>query len=117
MVMEARHAIFLFVKDLILAIRKAVIVENIGGETFQIATSVETSIAELIDRLGNVFKTIPLKVKYTEPRPGDVKRNFSDISKAKDILKWDCTTPLETGLKQTVDWFRQNARFSLNHGA
>jgi len=108
---------FLYVNDLIHAIRQSAIVENIGGETFQIATSVETSISELVDLLRDALKIKPFHMKYTDRRLGDVKRNFSDISKAKDILHWDYSIPLETGLKQTVEWFNQNARFSLNHDA
>ena len=96
---------FLYINDLIHAIRQSAIVENIGGETFQIATSVETSISKLVDLLRNVLKIKPFHMKYTDPRLGDVKRNFSDISKAKDILQWNCSTPLEAGLKKTVEWF------------
>ena len=96
---------FLYVLDLIQAIRQAASINNIGGEIFQIATSVETSISDLIEHLRIIFDTIPLQVQYTAPRQGDVKRNYSDTSKAKNILQWGHSTSLESGLRQTVDWF------------
>src|ERR671911_117709 len=42
---------FIFVDDLIRAVRLSTTAENVGGEVFQIATSAETTVQELTDRL------------------------------------------------------------------
>ncbi len=100
---------FIYIDDLILAIRKAASVENIGGETFQIATAQETSVDEIAQKIIEVFKICgkqnEINIYKSEPRLGDVKRNFSDTSKAGEILKWRPTVSLEQGLKKTLDWF------------
>jgi nucleoside-diphosphate-sugar epimerase len=46
---------------------------------------------------------------YKEPRAGDVRDSQADISKAKALLGYEPSIPLEEGLKLTLDWFRQGA--------
>jgi UDP-glucuronate 4-epimerase len=42
-----------------------------------------------------------------EPRhPADVKQTYADITKAKELLDWQPTTDLKSGLKQFIDWFK-----------
>ena len=43
------------------------------------------------------------EVTYSSPRLGDVKRNYSDISKAKRILGWEPSHTLEDGLEATIE--------------
>lgn len=49
------------------------------------------------------FKNV--QINNTAPRLGDVKRNFSNTSKAKNLLGWNAKVQLQQGLKRTVDWF------------
>jgi nucleoside-diphosphate-sugar epimerase len=42
---------------------------------------------------------------YGQPRLGDVKRNYSDISKAKMMLGYELQYDLNKGLKKTLDYF------------
>ena len=100
---------FIYIEDLIGAIVKAA-EANVGGETFQIATSKEHTVNEVAKILEQELKRhkIDLKIVYSEPRLGDVKRNFSDTSKAKKTLDWWAKTTLNQGIQRTVKWF-------LNH--
>lgn len=102
---------FIYIEDLIHAIRLSATTQFIGGEIFQIATNYETSIEGLVEKLlpifdGSGFKNV--KVIYKENRIGDVKRNYSDTSKARKYLGWHIETELIKGLKQTVKWFMEN---------
>lgn len=103
---------FIYINDLIRAIRLASSVEGIGGETFQIANARETTIKELVNMLSPILINIEgvkeIKVLYSDARLGDVKRNFSDTTKAKTILGWQPETKLDEGLQITVDWFTRN---------
>jgi UDP-glucose 4-epimerase len=101
---------FIYIDDLILAIVLAASAEGIGGETFQIATNAETTVSGLLGALLPVlthkgFNNV--KLKHTASRVGDVRRNFSDTSKAKEMLGWYVKTDLSTGLRQTVEWFTE----------
>lgn len=101
---------FIYIEDLIQAVRQAATVPGVGGEVFQIATSAETSVQELIDLLLPVLASAGIKnveVRETEPRQGDVMRNYADTSKAERLLDWKAQVKLEEGLKRTVYWFTE----------
>lgn len=99
---------FIFVDDLLAAIRSSAERDGVGGEVFQIAASVETTVEEITEILLEVMAergiAVP-QVLHVGERLGDVQRNYSDTSKAGELLGWRAETPLRDGLKQTVDWF------------
>lgn len=107
---------FIYIDDLIKAIQLAASVGGIGGETFQIATAIETTVAEMMQKLLAVYNDFgcseKILVNYSKPRLGDVKRNFSDTSKAKNLLQWDLETDLDNGLRKTIGWFLKQANVS-----
>ncbi|MDA3916045.1 MAG: GDP-mannose 4,6-dehydratase [Deltaproteobacteria bacterium] len=99
---------FIYIDDLINAIRLSVDKENIGGEIFQIATNKETTINEVTQLISSIFSSNGKKninIKKTQARLGDVKRNYSDTTKAKQLLGWHADTPLIEGLDRTYEWF------------
>jgi UDP-glucose 4-epimerase len=99
---------FIYVDDLIQAVRLAATVDGAGGEVFQIATSAETTVQELTDRLLPALAAAGVKdieVRKTAPRRGEVRRNYADTSKAQRMLGWKAEVGLDEGLKRTVDWF------------
>jgi len=49
---------------------------------------------------------LPVKVVYKEIPEDDPKRRQPDITKAKQLLGWQPTTPLTIGLTKTIDYFR-----------
>jgi dTDP-4-dehydrorhamnose reductase len=80
---------FVFVGDLISAIRLAATVDGVGGEVFQIATSAETTVQELTQKLLPALAAAGVKdveVRNTEERRGEVRRNYADTSKAERML-------------------------------
>ena len=99
---------FIYVDDLIRAIHQSATVPAIGGEVFQIATGQETTLQELTEQLLQELQSAGISdvtVRKSVPRLGDVLRNYSDTTKAKDRLGWKATTSLSEGLKQTINYF------------
>lgn len=95
---------FIYIGDLIDAVVKASCFDG-GGEIFQIATGVELTLNEMVNELKEVFERATgrsMQVKYGDTRLGDVLRNYSDISKAKEMLGWVPETQLQEGLNLTV---------------
>jgi UDP-glucose 4-epimerase len=101
---------FIFIHDLVNAICKAAnLPSNIGGEIFQIATSQEHTVNEVADLLKDELKkqcNIDMTITHGSPRQGDVKRNYSDTTKAKNILDWQNQTELKEGIEKIVNWFK-----------
>jgi UDP-glucose 4-epimerase len=99
---------FIYIGDLVRAVRLAASVEGIGGEVFQIATNAETTIGELVELLIPLLRQSGIdsvNVNHAAPRLGDVMRNFSDTTKARKMLGWEVKTNLHIGLKKTTDWY------------
>jgi len=104
---------YVYVEDLMRAIRLSATVEGVAGEVFQIATNTETTVLGLIDELLPILAASGIKdvgVSRTVPRQGDVQRNYSDVSKAARMLGWRAEVGLAEGLRRTVEWFLEQER-------
>lgn len=103
---------FIFIDDLINAVILSATTNNVGGETFQIATNRETTISEMTDLLIKHLNEKGIHnftVHNGETRLGDVKRNYSDTTKARHRLGWAALTGLVDGLPKTIDYFIANS--------
>jgi UDP-glucose 4-epimerase len=98
---------FVFVEDLCSAIHLALTTEGIGGELFQVATGVETSVSELASMILGVLDSKD-EVQFEPPRQGEVHRSSVDISKIRRVLGFDPKVFLRDGLARTADWYRGN---------
>ncbi len=99
---------FIFTEDLVRAVWLAGTKAGIGGEVFQIATNRETTVLEVTEQLVGALQKNGIKdvqVIHGEKRLGDVMRNFSDTTKAKEVLGWECEETLSSGLENTIFWF------------
>ncbi|MCP4419609.1 MAG: NAD-dependent epimerase/dehydratase family protein [Chloroflexi bacterium] len=99
---------FIYVTDLCRAVQMALI-SDISGEIFQIATGQETTIQELSQIIQTVSQR-EAQISHSPSRRGDIKQNFSQISKAESMLKWKPTVSLHEGLTLTWDWFINRER-------
>ena len=69
---------------------------NLGG-------SETTELLDLIHCIGNALGTEPMIEQQPMP-PGDVKRTYADIDKAKELLGWTPETSIEEGLGKFAEW-------------
>lgn len=101
---------FIYVDDLIESVILAGTKPGIGGEVFQIASNRETTVGEITEQLITILESEGqknIKVIHSATRLGDVKRNFSDTTKARTRLGWIPNVSREDGLKKTIQWFLQ----------
>jgi UDP-glucose 4-epimerase len=99
---------FIYIDDLIDALILSSEISGIGGEAFQIASGMETTVGEMTSNLVKVMQEYGvsnIKVVNGNNRLGDVKRNYSDTSKAKQMLNWQPKVSQKEGLIKTVEYF------------
>ena len=72
--------------------------------TFNIGTSIEISVNDIVRILGKVTKT-EFTTIYEKERPGEVRRISLDCSLAAEKLGWSAQVALREGLSRTWDWF------------
>jgi UDP-glucose 4-epimerase len=100
---------FLYVGDLCRAIITASTAEVPFGRPIQLGTGRETSINALVPLLHEVAggPQFP-SLRHAPANKGEVRRNFMDISRARQYLNFAPTTDLRSGLGKTWQWFREN---------
>jgi len=99
---------FIHARDIAKAI-ELVLHSDCRGEVFQVGTGEEISVnflANKITRLARRSGLPPTNVVHKPPREGDIKRNFTDPSKAKEKLGFEAEFSLEEGLERL--WERKS---------
>lgn len=88
-----------------------------SGETYNLGGQQECTNLDLVHRLCDIVDdalrrpqgTSRALITFVTDRPGHDKRYAIDPTKARDELGWEATVKLEEGLRQTVQWYLQNA--------
>ena len=94
---------FIYVEDVCQAIYLALTAKNfVFGEVFQIASGKETTINKLAELMQDVIGT-NLQITYETERTGEIKRNYSNIAKAKKVLGFNPQVELRQGLQRLCD--------------
>ena len=94
---------YVYVEDVVDAFVRA---GNLGGNRLlNIGTQKETSTREIYDLLARItgYRGEP---RMEAPKQGDLARSCLDATAARKHLGWEPFTPLGTGLRRTVEWFR-----------
>ena len=99
---------YIFASDIADAVIRAATTAGAGGEVFQIATARETTVLEIAERLKAVLAArgiAGVEIAFSPPRQGDMPRNYSDTTKARQMLGWQSRMTLDEGLAVTADAF------------
>lgn len=96
---------FTFVKDVVKA--NILAGESPAEGIFNIACGKRVSLNELAVKIMEITG-IKVEMIYEGARPGDVRDSLADISSAGDKLGYKPGFELDSGLRETVEWFRKN---------
>lgn len=102
---------YTYVTDTVEAFIKAAGSPRSVGEVANIGSNYEVSIGELVERImfliGKDFKIITDSTRI-RPQKSEVERLWCDNTKARKVLGWSPTTPLDEGLTKTIEWISTN---------
>jgi UDP-glucose 4-epimerase len=102
---------FTYIDDAIRATVESGMNDRAVGEILNVGSDVETSILELAETMiriaGSPSKIVfvPQEAVYGESYE-DVPRRVPCVKRTQEILGVEAETPLEKGLRQTIDWFK-----------
>jgi len=104
---QVRH--YTYGGDLAKGIRVCIEHPKALNEDFNISTARSTTVLELSEL---IWKKIhgpkrPFRTVSDEPFAYDVQMRVPDVSKAKRVLGFEATTPLETILDEVIPWIRE----------
>ncbi|MCH9031875.1 MAG: GDP-mannose 4,6-dehydratase [candidate division Zixibacteria bacterium] len=95
---------FIYIKDIIRAIRKAGHLTSVVGNSINVGTGQQTSIIKLLKLVQKITgKDIP--PKFEPLKPGDDPCTCADTRKMKRLLGISAATSFQDGLAETVSWF------------
>ena len=96
---------FVYVGDVVDAFIRALTSSLRGAYVFNIGTGNAVTINQLARM---IIKLAGLNVEpiHADPRPGDIRHSYADISRTKRVLGWQPKISLEEGLKRLVENLR-----------
>ena len=103
---QVRH--YTYGGDLAVGIRLAMESERARNEDFNLSTARSTTVRELAEV---VWRKVhgpdkPLRLVSDPPYEHDVQMRVPDVRKAREVLGFEATTPLEDMLDEVIPWIR-----------
>lgn len=85
-------------------------IEKVKGEVINIGTGRSISVLEIAKLVIQNFNKCADCLTYIPERHGQVQNHISSTEKAERILSFKARTPVEEGLKHTIDWYINNKK-------
>ena len=105
---------YTFVSDAIRAYSLLAIVPKIEGKVMNLGSGSEIKIKELAKLILKLTKS-KSKLKFSgKLRSGETPRLLSKPTLAKKLLKWSAEVPLEDGIFQTIEYYKQRKHLISN---
>ena len=82
-------------------------VYNLGGADIVDNLTMAQRLLQIMDKPESLLTSV-------KDRPGHDRRYALDCKKMEKHLGWKPRIPLETGLRQTIDWYKQNSKWIAN---
>ena len=97
---------FVYIEDVVDATILGVEKEEANGQIFNIGSGVATTVLDVANTLKRLYNSeinITVSGKF---RLGDIRHNFADLSKSKDILGFTPKYNFERGITEFVNWVK-----------
>ena len=100
---------FTFVSDTANGIIKALFSKKAIGETINLGSGKSYKIKNIVKLVSSILeKKVTITSNKDRLRPFDVNKLVCDNRKAKTILDWEPKIAFDEGLKNTIDWIKEN---------
>jgi CDP-glucose 4,6-dehydratase len=80
---------------------------DLRGHAFNFSNELQITVLQLVQRIACIMKS-SLSPEIKNEASNEIRAQYLDASKAKDMLGWKPLFDLDHGLVQTVDWYREH---------
>ncbi|XTB52017.1 GDP-mannose 4,6-dehydratase [Fusobacterium nucleatum] len=95
---------FVFISDVVEATVLGIEKETANNQVFNVGTGVATDVITVATELSNNYGIqVPITISGNY-RLGDIRHNYADITKARQLLGFEPKISFKEGLKQFTDW-------------
>jgi nucleoside-diphosphate-sugar epimerase len=99
---------FTYVGDIVDGLLRAGVMESAVGQEFNLASGKETRILDLAHMINEAIGN-KAGISFAQRRKWDTKnRLLASIDRARQLIGYEPKVTFEEGIKNTIQWFRQN---------
>lgn len=104
---------YIFVEDMCMAVDMIMHadIKRVRGEVFNVASGVHRSMLSIAQDVVRMMRKDESIITFVGDRPGQVFRHTGDITKIRDMLKWEPRVTWEKGLGKTIQWYKENKKW------
>lgn len=104
---------YIFVEDMCMAVDMIMHadIKRVRGEVFNVASGVHRSMLSIAQDIVRIMGKDESIITFVGDRPGQVFRHTGDITKIRDMLKWEPRVTWEKGLEKTIQWYKENKKW------
>ena len=97
----------MYVEDLVKFVNDAVEKQTTPYELFNVGVGKAISVKEVVNKI-ITHSGRDLEIVHDLSKPTIPTSLFLNCTKAKEILGWEATTDLDTGIIKTLNWYKEN---------
>lgn len=100
---------YFYVKDGVLAylhLAEQMERKEIWGEAFNFSNELQITVLELVQKILAVMNKNYLQPVILDQAKNEIKHQYLSAKKARKMLSWQPQYSLESGLKETIDWYQ-----------
>ncbi|BAI89181.1 GDP-mannose 4,6-dehydratase [Arthrospira platensis NCB002] len=101
---------YFYVKDGVLAylhLAEQMERKEIWGEAFNFSNELQITVLELVQKILAVMNKNYLQPVILNQAKNEIKHQYLSAKKARKMLSWQPQYSLESGLKETIDWYQK----------
>jgi nucleoside-diphosphate-sugar epimerase len=93
---------FTYVENVVDATIRAGAADGANGSIFNVAAGSPGTVNVLADAIGRILDRAVAK-EFRDPRPGEIRNSWADVSRAERVLGYTPAVGLEEGLRRTIE--------------
>ena len=100
---------YIYVKDVVLAylrLAESIEDEQVQGEAFNFGPGSPLTVLEIVAAIQSLMGCEEFEPDIRGTATGEIPHQYLSADKARDRLGWTCQFDRETGLRETIDWYR-----------
>lgn len=82
--------------------------DDIHGQVFNVGTGTEDDVLTLTRQILTAVGADESLIRFVPDRPGDIRRQVTTASQARQTFGWAPAVPLADGLADTIAWYREH---------
>jgi len=103
---------FTYVKNVVEANLLACKAPGVAGQFFNVACGDRITVNSMLQQINKITGK-DISPVYADARAGDIKHSQADITLAKERLSYVPRVSFEEGLRDTIEWYRENLSRSV----